>query len=910
MSSPQGLHAAKPKSSISSLQEDDYKACYDIVRERLSHVLSGLQSSDTWAGLSAHSVKFKVCTGQSLNQRVQQLPLEDVLFLHNLYHHVEDFLETTGSTQAWDTARSSFLNEVEKVEQAVKGSPEDLAKAISELRSHLLERVDSANAVAESRGGETTSRSSVSSRQDVNDQLLLDGSRGSLSLSEIEEAGLASDRQRSSVAEAASTSGRGNYDVYHGSRSESRSFHGKDSEPGKVFLDQGTSQCLDSGRSRGGVTLQAHASAGAYLDRERYVEAVGQVCELLRSILRPADERDLVGFGLEEILGIRLRKAPECDAALCEQQPIFYVTNRVAEESELGMGVFYGSRLDSGLNYGLTKVNCPRGKPQVKRDEQQVRPVAEEAFKEQLRQAIAQDEKKSRGLGFEGPAVVFSWPTGGRPPLSVGLGVIDMYRKDEATSMLSAPDLQDVVKMVSTELGAKAVHIVAYSMGSRPLLQALRTLEPRHLAPDTTVTSHIYFMAPDVAAQEFSQAAREFKFPALASAAAAGKVEVGEGDKEAAAEGEVAAAAAASASASRHVHTRSRESVSVSVEQLEKEQLETGKLSAETARRAGKHLVVPHHSTAAGEAGEVGGWEPALGVAGRSTWMGTCGDAGGRSSGGGEGSSSSSEGRGSSNGNDDGSSSVKGDGKNGGRGGSGGDKERERERERECGESVLEQLADVSASIMGDTVSAIRLARRVWQEGRTRGWKEVLSEVFGPDDEDDELTAGAAGGGPGGGGGGSRSNAHLHLYAAQNDIALLLSELMDAGVPQVRAGRRTRDFLLCNRRAFATIDASALKSGLLTTGHFYLFHDIVRADMRYMVDGHTELPWWRQLRRWNKYDYFKLRQVAPPPHQRPGSILGGREGARAPGAAAAGLPRVDFQGPLSVSSSPLLWASP
>ena len=46
-----------------------------------------------------------------------------------------------------------------------------------------------------------------------------------------------------------------------------------------------------------------------------------------------------------------------------------------------------------------------------------------------------------RGLAFNGPIVVYSWPTVGRPSPSMGLGVIKMYRKDEESSMRAGADL-------------------------------------------------------------------------------------------------------------------------------------------------------------------------------------------------------------------------------------------------------------------------------------------------------------------------------------------------------------------------------------------------------------------------------------------------------------------------------------
>ena len=232
-------------------------------------------------------------------------------------------------------------------------------------------------------------------------------------------------------------------------------------------------------------------------------------------------------------------------------------------------------------------------------------------------------------------------------------------------------------------------------MGARTLLEALRLLGPHDLAPDTGLTSHIYFMAPDVTAQFFAQVAKDFKFPKPRL-----RVQPAVGPLAGPAQPWVAGGGLG------HVRTLSPE------EEATEPKEEMG-FSDSAAMGVGPAVLPPGETVF----------------------------------------------------------------------------------------SVLDQMAD----IVGDTVSGIRTAGKVWWEGRKQGWGELLKSVFGNEETPADGSAEEVQ---------PRRNTHLHLYAARNDIALLLSELMDSGVPQIRAGRCTTEFLLCNSRgAFDTIDASELKSG-------------------------------------------------------------------------------------------------
>lgn len=312
--------------------------------------------------------------------------------------------------------------------------------------------------------------------------------------------------------------------------------------------------------------------------------------------------------------------------------------------------------------------------------------------------------------------------------------------------------------MLATDVGAKNVHIIAYSMGARTLLEAMRQLDREDLGEDLGVKTHLYFMAPDASASVFSQVAKNFKFPSEKSP------------------------------------NSSQKPLKIEVEMPDNEK--TDKIEQETEKEAEiEGGICRDHPFE----GITGGNEGVLsrGSVGEDWGVGFS--------------------------------------------------------------AIVEQLADVSATWIEDAVLALRNSGKVWREGRAIGWGEFLHSVFeeGGNGVKTGVEIGENVKKLGG-----REGSFVHLYAAENDVALLLSELMDKGPPKLRAGRRTKEFLLCND-TFSTIDASALKTGLLTTGHFYLFHRIVRADMRHVLEGKEESPWWRKPEKWRRFHYWKLRESQP-----------------------------------------------
>jgi esterase/lipase superfamily enzyme len=95
-------------------------------------------------------------------------------------------------------------------------------------------------------------------------------------------------------------------------------------------------------------------------------------------------------------------------------------------------------------------------------------------------------------LGFKGPAILYSWPSSG----SVG-----KYVADFETVEWSAPHLRDFLQDLRRLTGARVVHLIAHSMGTRLLAMALENLQdPKHF-------QQIVLAAPDISAALFKQLA-------------------------------------------------------------------------------------------------------------------------------------------------------------------------------------------------------------------------------------------------------------------------------------------------------------------------------------------------------------------------------------------------------------------
>lgn len=97
-------------------------------------------------------------------------------------------------------------------------------------------------------------------------------------------------------------------------------------------------------------------------------------------------------------------------------------------------------------------------------------------------------------LDFDGVPMMYSWPS---------QGSVLAYDGDQEAAEWSAPHLQTFLERMARESGALRIHIIAHSMGNRPLSRALAALG--HQPDIQPLFDNIIMAAPDVNASTFTQ---------------------------------------------------------------------------------------------------------------------------------------------------------------------------------------------------------------------------------------------------------------------------------------------------------------------------------------------------------------------------------------------------------------------
>jgi esterase/lipase superfamily enzyme len=117
--------------------------------------------------------------------------------------------------------------------------------------------------------------------------------------------------------------------------------------------------------------------------------------------------------------------------------------------------------------------------------------------------AIRRTAQIAYDLGFDGPAILYSWPSQGK------LGLVD-YEKDRRNANLSVPQFRSFLTQLSKQSGAKTIHLIAHSMGNQVAVKALAELtdEPRD---GGFRIRHVALMAPDIDSTEFRKLAVAMK---------------------------------------------------------------------------------------------------------------------------------------------------------------------------------------------------------------------------------------------------------------------------------------------------------------------------------------------------------------------------------------------------------------
>lgn len=100
-------------------------------------------------------------------------------------------------------------------------------------------------------------------------------------------------------------------------------------------------------------------------------------------------------------------------------------------------------------------------------------------------------------LKYDGPAVMFSWPSNGKPdPISYGY--------DENNVDWAIPHLEEFLNKVCERTGVMHLDLVAHSMGNRALTRALNEIAERREGASRT-TREVVLTAPDIDAEVFER---------------------------------------------------------------------------------------------------------------------------------------------------------------------------------------------------------------------------------------------------------------------------------------------------------------------------------------------------------------------------------------------------------------------
>jgi esterase/lipase superfamily enzyme len=223
---------------------------------------------------------------------------------------------------------------------------------------------------------------------------------------------------------------------------------------------------------------------------------------------------------------------------------VYYATDR-RPTGEIKAAEFYGSERATGdtLALGVCEVSIPRDHEMGKLEEPSilklefredpekhvvllsVTPQTRSVFYQGLAERVGRSQKKSAfvfvhgynvtfedaarrtaqlayDLGFDGAPVLYSWPSKGNP-----LG----YFADESTVDWTVPHLKQFLEDLVANSGAQTIHLVAHSMGNRPLTNALRTMATEQRTTPLPRFQQVILTAPDVDAAVFRQLATAIK---------------------------------------------------------------------------------------------------------------------------------------------------------------------------------------------------------------------------------------------------------------------------------------------------------------------------------------------------------------------------------------------------------------
>ncbi|CAK9040971.1 Alpha/beta hydrolase family protein, partial [Durusdinium trenchii] len=218
----------------------------------------------------------------------------------------------------------------------------------------------------------------------------------------------------------------------------------------------------------------------------------------------------------------------------CSVVRVFYGTNRSETPGAFDTEEFYGSERGP-LSFGSCEVSIPDRHEfgEVERpsiwtldfveDEdrhivlQSVTPTDRDAFLNDLAREVDRSEsheafvfihgfnvsfaeaarrcaQMAYDLKFDGPPILYSWPSQGR---------LSEYVADMSAADASEGPLQEFMQAVAQESKARRIHVIAHSMGNRLLTNTLARIADSSPAQTPNFFNEVILAAPDVDAEVF-----------------------------------------------------------------------------------------------------------------------------------------------------------------------------------------------------------------------------------------------------------------------------------------------------------------------------------------------------------------------------------------------------------------------
>ncbi len=272
------------------------------------------------------------------------------------------------------------------------------------------------------------------------------------------------------------------------------------------------------------------------------------------SLSRGGGREALGEMSLDATYGERSYLEPESEAVRGEGNlaashryhvvEVYYGTDRKAGRSRRPTQR-YGAGRGTGLEYGVCEVSIPEDHRmgelegprwwhlELRRDPEEhvvllsLREAASDAFFRELSSRVRQSARQevllflhgfnvsfedaarrtaqlAYDLKLEGAPVFYSWPSQGRLSLTG-------YTRDETNVEWTVPHLKAFLNDLATRSGARAIHLIAHSMGNRALTRALAEIAAAMAGSDAPAFSEVVLTAPDIDADVFRETAAAFR---------------------------------------------------------------------------------------------------------------------------------------------------------------------------------------------------------------------------------------------------------------------------------------------------------------------------------------------------------------------------------------------------------------